>query len=88
MEDVLYAGVFGPGQIILFLLVFFAFRIKTIVEIATSTYKDNSKTTWHVVVLLFGLIDMIIYYAAGRAKRIKPSDVNTDLLDDELSFKN
>ncbi|MFT5819724.1 MAG: putative membrane protein [Crocinitomix sp.] len=74
----------GGGQIflILIVLVIFALWIKTIIEIANSTFTDNNKTIWLLVVILVGWIGMIIYYAAGRSQRIIKQDNSSDVIDD------
>jgi TRAP-type C4-dicarboxylate transport system permease small subunit len=72
-----------PIFMILIFLAIFALWIKTIVEISTSEFADNSKTTWLLVVILVGGIGMIIYYAAGRSQRVTKKDDYLDIIDEE-----
>ncbi|MBL0358706.1 MAG: PLDc N-terminal domain-containing protein [Chitinophagaceae bacterium] len=55
----------------LFGLAYLVFWIKTIVEIATAKFNDDSsKLVWLLVVILLGLIGMVLYYIIGRKKRV------------------
>ena len=85
MENTLQAGMAGPIQILLFLflIAFLVFWIKTIIEISNSTFVDNSKTTWFLLVILLGWIGLIVYYASGRAKRVTEVDDYSDIIDGE-----
>jgi hypothetical protein len=48
------------------------FWIKSIVEIAGSTFEDpNMKIVWLLIVIFLGLLGAIIYTIAGRKGRIK-----------------
>jgi len=53
----------GSAQALVYIIViaFFALWIKTIVEIATSKFIDDSKSTWLLIVILLGGLGMIVY---------------------------
>ena len=59
--------------LILIVLGFLIFWIKTIVEIARSRFKnDTSQIIWVLVVAFCGIVGLILYYAIGRKDRIGP----------------
>ena len=70
-----YYAISFPGSfeilIILVVLAYLFFWIKTLVEIARSSFNDNTQQViWILVVAFCGLVGMIIYYAVGRKNRI------------------
>jgi uncharacterized membrane protein len=88
MENVAQAGMIGPAQIILAIVMVgvIVWWIASIAEIADSKFpKKDDKTIWLLVVILLGLLGILIYYGAGRSTRIKDSN-KEDILDkqDEL----
>jgi len=84
MEYTLHAGISGSAQALVYIIViaFFALWIKTIVEIATSKFIDDSKSTWLLIVILLGGLGMIVYYGGGGSKRVKVQDENSDIIDE------
>ena len=62
----------GPEWIFIFIaLAAGIFWLKTVVEIATGKFKDDtSKIVWLLVVLLTGIIGAIIYVIAGRQSKM------------------
>lgn len=83
MDNVALAGMIGLPQLLLILIALgaFIFWIKTIIEIVQSNFIDNSKVTWLIVVILFGLLGAVIYHVAGRSNRnLEPED-SFDTLD-------
>lgn len=62
----------GGSEWLLIILAFLAWWIYTIVEIATSKFKDNgNKTVWLLVVIFLGFIGTLIYWFAGRSNRLQ-----------------
>jgi hypothetical protein len=56
--------------IVVLALVFLVFWIKTMIEIGSSTFKDDThKVLWLIFVFIMPLIGMIFYYLLGRSKR-------------------
>lgn len=53
--------------LIILLLAYLFFWIKTLIEIVNSNYNDQAtKVIWFLVVFFAGLIGIFIYYIAGR----------------------
>ena len=53
--------------LIILLLAYLFFWIKTLIEIVNSNYNDQAtKVIWFLIVFFAGLIGIFIYYIAGR----------------------
>jgi len=86
MDNAVYAGMMGPWQILIILIFLsvLGLWVKTLIEIIRSKFKDDSKTTWILILILAGLLGVLLYYVVGRKNRIDPYAAESDIIDDEI----
>lgn len=64
----------GTPEIILLLIVFLVLLlipILALIDILRNEFTGNNKIVWLLVVIFFGFIGVILYYAIGQKQKIK-----------------
>lgn len=66
----------GGQELLLLLIIFGPFILAPIalIDIIRSTFKENDKIIWVLIVLLLPVIGPILYFIIGKGKKVKNTD--------------